>query len=136
MGIPVRKQAKYLGVTYDRTLSIKCTLKAFEPKCKWIQARIYRVLQRSNFRTRYNLWQIFICPLFRMALSVIGESNSERAKKCFEAIRKAMRVTLKRFTLSPRLADSTFFDLISQGDDFNFRFVMERGLKGITSRIG
>ena len=71
-GIPIRKHAKYLGVTYNQTLSVKVSLAAFDQKIKWTQAKLYRVLKAADFRTRFNLWQILVCPLYRMVLSVVG----------------------------------------------------------------
>lgn len=71
-GFPLRKTAKYLGVTYDGKLSIKKSLTAFEKKEQFVFIKLYRVLKMTDFRTRYNLWQVFINPLFRMVISLAG----------------------------------------------------------------
>ena len=79
-GFPIRKTAKYLGVTYDGSLSVKKALTAFKSKEKFIFFQLFRVLRQSDFRVRYNLWQIFICPLIRMVVSLSGEPGSQREK--------------------------------------------------------
>jgi hypothetical protein len=79
-GFPIRNKAKYLGVTYNGTLSIQKSLAAFVPKEKYIFSRLYRTLRKADFRTRYNLWQVFICPLVRMVVSLVGEPDSHREK--------------------------------------------------------
>ena len=71
-GIPIRKKAKYLGVTYDKELNIKKSLEAIKPKERYVFMSLYRLLKSSNFRTRYNLWIIFMKPLYRLTYSIIG----------------------------------------------------------------
>ena len=115
--IPIKSSAKYLGVFYNDQLSIEYSLKKLEPKINFIKLKLSSFRRQADFRTNYNLWQIFISPLIRMIVSLIGEWKSARAKKGFELIRKFSRKTLKEFTKSPRYAPNFIFDyLIALGD--------------------
>ena len=59
----------------------------------------------------------FVCPLMRMALSVIGTAKGERATTEFGHVRRAMRSSLKKFMLYLRGSDNGFFDSLIQADD-------------------
>jgi hypothetical protein len=78
MGIKVKRQAKYLGINYNVDLNINYSLKSFKPKINYICYRLYRMLRMADFRTRYNLWQVFVMPLIRMVISSVGDWNSRR----------------------------------------------------------
>ncbi len=134
-GFPIRKKAKYLGVTYDGSLSVEKSLAAFVPKERYIFFRLYRVLRRADFRTRYNLWQVFICPLIRMVVSLVGEPNSHRGMESFREIRKAARRSLKQFTLCPRGSDTEFFDELSRTSDQELNFILSRSNATALRRI-
>ncbi len=71
------------------------------------------MLKEAAFRTRFNLWQVFACPLYRMAASILGEPDSLHARSGRETIAKAMRSSLKKFTLAPKSASTELFDLLS-----------------------
>jgi hypothetical protein len=45
LGIPIKKKAKYLGLTYNNSLNIDFSIKAFEPKVKYIFHRLFRTLK-------------------------------------------------------------------------------------------
>lgn len=124
-GIPIKKQAKYLGVPYNRFLSISFTLNSFQPKIQFIFFRLYRLLKTSEFRVRYNLWQVFVSPLYRMALTIAGEPNSQRARLTFNEIRQCLRRSLKKFTLVPRSASQEFFDSIIGATDARLTKLLE-----------
>ena len=128
-GISVRVNAKYLGVSYNRSLSIDYSLQAFNKKIVYVYHRLYRLLNASDFRLRYNLWQVFIAPLFRMTLSVAGEPGSNRARSCYDAIRKHVRSSLKKFTLAPRCSDPSFFEQLGQSSDSILDSILERAKK-------
>lgn len=135
-GIPVRTSAKYLGVTYDRALRVGHSLKALEQKIAFCFHKLYRFLRLGSFRLRYNLWQVFVAPLFRMVLSIAGEPGSERARLCFEAIRKAMRKSLKRFTLAPRASDVAFFDFLTKSSDYELNQILSAAKDKAEGRVG
>jgi hypothetical protein len=78
MGIKVKRQAKYLGLNYNVDLNINYSLKSSKPKINYIYYRLYRMLRMADFRTRYNLWQIFVMPLIRMVISSVGDWKSRR----------------------------------------------------------
>jgi hypothetical protein len=41
------------------------------------------LLKIANFRTRFNLWQVFIMPLIRMIISAVGDWKSKRCEDAF-----------------------------------------------------
>ena len=114
MGISVKKEAKYLGVWYNNNLCVDFSLKKLKPKEGFIFSKLYRLLKISDFRTRYNLWQIFIQPLYRMILSICGPRGSNRAKINSEKTRKKARTSSKRFCLCPKTAPVEIFDEMSK----------------------
>lgn len=77
-GIEFRKEAKYLGVKYNKTLDPSLAIREFRPKINYIFWKVYKVLKNADIRSRFNIWQIFVLPLLRMALSMIGVANSQR----------------------------------------------------------
>lgn len=128
-GFPIRRSAKYLGVTYDGSLSVKKSLEALKPKENFVFFSLYRVLRKTDFRTRYNLWQVFICPLIRMVVSLAGEPNSHREKESFGTIRDAMRRSLKRFTLCPRTSSSEFYNDLARASDQELGSILQQASK-------
>lgn len=112
-GIKVKRQAKYLGVNYNVDLSIKYSLRRFKAKIQYVNFRLYRLIRMADFRTRFNLWQVFIMPLIRMVISTVGEWKSKRCEEAFELIQRFIRTTMRRMTCAPRNASSEVFDYIS-----------------------
>jgi len=134
-GIKIVKSAKYLGVVYDNRLSVKYTLSTFVPKVNYIRYRLRNLRSSSDPRTNYNLWAVFIAPLIRMAVSVIGETNSMRARKGFEEIRTASRKHLKSFLMCPSFAPSFIFDeLTGASDEHLFEIMRANDAKCTTRR--
>jgi hypothetical protein len=78
MRIKLKRQAKYLGLNYNVDPNFDHNLKSFKPKINYICYRLYRMLRMADFRTRYNLWQVFVMPLIRMAISSVGDWKSRR----------------------------------------------------------
>jgi hypothetical protein len=78
MGIKVKRQAKYLGLNYNVDLNINYCLKCFKQKINYICYRLYRMLRMADFRTRYNLCQVFVMPLIQMVISSVGDWKSRR----------------------------------------------------------
>ena len=83
-GMKVNRSAKYLGLVYNLDLSFKHSIRSFESKINYIRYRLFRMLRITNFRTRYNLWQVFVMPLVRMLVSAVGEWKNIRVEECFE----------------------------------------------------
>ena len=77
-GIAVKKEAKYLGVKYNKSLDPSVAMRDFKPKINYIFWKVYKVLKNADVRSRFNIWQIFVLPLLRMVLSMIGVANSQR----------------------------------------------------------
>jgi len=109
MGIPIKTKAKYLGVPYNLTLKCEYTIQQFKPKMLYIFHRLFPILKRTDFRTRFNLWQIFVKPLYRMVFSLLSFPRSIRGQRGQRNIEQAMRISLKKFTLSPKQADNRVF---------------------------
>lgn len=105
-----KKSAKYLGVKYDHRLDVSTAFGDYKPKLNFIFFKLYRTLKKSDHRTRYNLWQIFVLPLLRMSISLIGVAESERCKQQSELIIDEMRRTLKKFMLLPRSSPKIIVD--------------------------
>jgi len=120
MGIQVKREAKYLGVVYNNRLNVEFSIKSFKPKVRYVSFRLYRFIRMADFRTRLNMWQVFIMPLIRMIISTIGEWKSKRCETAFEQIMRFMRTTLRRMTGAPRNASSEVFDYISGWDKRRF----------------
>lgn len=112
MGIPLVGQAKYLGVHYNEYLSVDFSIEGFKKKESFIFSKIYRILKCSGFRERYNLWQIFVAPLYRMCISMCGPYGSHRSKANFKIIQSRARASLKKFCLTPRTAPTGMFDMM------------------------
>jgi hypothetical protein len=83
MGIKVKREAKYLGLSYNADLNIKHSTQCFKLKIQYVNYKLYRLLRIANFRTRFNLWQMFIMPLIRMIISVVGDWKSKRCEDAF-----------------------------------------------------
>ncbi len=109
MEIPVKKEAKYLGVPYNTSLNPVFAIKKFKPKQNYIYYRLFPILKVSEFRLKYNLWQIFIAPLYRMIISSVGQQRSLTARKRMTSIITAARSSLKKFTLVPKWTDNKLF---------------------------
>jgi hypothetical protein len=80
MGIKVKRKAKYLGLSYNADLNLKYSIQCFKPKIQYVSYKLYRLLKIANFRTRFNLWQVFIMPLIRMIISAVGDWKSKRCE--------------------------------------------------------
>ena len=80
-GISFKENAKYLGVRYNKQVDVKRALNEFKPKSNFIFSRLFRLLKKSDCRSRYNLWQIFVLPLIRMTISMIGVAESHRCQE-------------------------------------------------------
>ena len=79
---------KYLGVKYNKSLNVSVAFKEYSAKRNFIFFRLYRLLKQSNFRIRYNLWQVFVLPLLQMLVSMIGVADSHRFREQVESIKK------------------------------------------------
>ena len=119
-GIKVKRSAKYLRLVYNVDLSFKHSIRSFKPKINYIRYRLFRMLRITDFRTRYNLWQVFVMLLGRMLVSAVGEWKSIRAKECFELFQKIIRKTLRIMTLAPKNSCSEIFDYLSGWDKTKF----------------
>lgn len=117
LDIPLRLSAKYLGVHYNSQLDVKFALRKIEAKSNFIRWKLGQVRWRADFRTNYNLWQIFISPLIRMVVSLVGEWNSARARDSFQEIRRMARKTLREFTNSPKYSPNALFDFLANYQD-------------------
>ena len=71
-GIKVKRPSKYLGLVYNWDLSFNHSIRLFEPKINYIRYRLFRMLRITDFRTRYNLWQLFVIPRIRIQVSTVG----------------------------------------------------------------
>jgi hypothetical protein len=83
MGIKVKREAKYIGLSYNADLNIKHSIQCFKKKIQYVNYKLYRLLKIANFRTRFNLWQVFIMPLIRMIISAVGDWKSKRCEDAF-----------------------------------------------------
>lgn len=96
-GIPIKKSAKYLGLNYNHSLSLEFSIQSIKPKVNFIKYKLNQVLKNSDFRTRYNCWQIFVMPLISMLFSLCGHPGSHRSVECIKRIQLYMRSSLKKF---------------------------------------
>jgi hypothetical protein len=86
MGIKVKREAKYLGLSYNANLNINHSIQCLKPKMQYVTYKLYRLLRIANLRTRFNLWQVFIMPLIRMIISAVGKWKSKRCLLIFSKI--------------------------------------------------
>ena len=91
--------------------------KDYSAKINFIFFRLYRLLKQSDCRTRYNLWQIFVLPLLRMPVSMIGVADSHRFREQVESIKKELRCALKKFMLLPRSSPSCIIGPMTNYDE-------------------
>ena len=125
-GIEFKYSAKYLGVKYNKSLNATVAFKDYSAKINFIFFRLYRLLKQSDCRTRYNLWQIFVLPLLRMPVSMIGVADSHRFREQVESVKKEMRCTLKKFMLLPRSSPSCIIDPMTNYDEAAIVRMVER----------
>ena len=98
------------------------------PKIRWISSRLWKLLRDSDFRTRFNLWQVFIAPLHRMTVSIIGISNTFHTQIENEKLRKSIRHSLRKFTRAPRYTPIEIMDYLSQASDENINELLEKSI--------
>ena len=127
LGIEVKRSAKYLGLTYDVELGLQSSIRSFMPKISYVAYRLHRLLQLSDFRTRFNLWQVFIMhlllfvmALLRMLVSGVGEWRSARAEECYLLFQKTVWRTLRRMIRAPRNASNEILDYLSEWNKDRF----------------
>jgi len=59
---------------------------------------------------------MFIMPLIRMVISIIGDWKSQRREQAFELIQTFIRSTLRRITRAPRNASSEIYNYLCGWD--------------------
>ena len=69
-----------------------------------------------------------------MCLSIVGEPDSYRASTAYDKIRRAMRRSLKRFTLTAKYADANLFDHLARAKDYHYKKILETALEKIDDR--
>ena len=116
-GIPIKKAAKYLGLNYNHTINPAHSIKSIMPKINYIRFRLSRVLRKSDFRTKYNCWQVFVCPLLNMLTSLCGHPNSARALEVIKSIQTYMRATLKQFLMVNKNSPNFIFNELIYSQD-------------------
>ena len=77
------------------------------------------MLKKSGFRERYNLWQVFIFPLYRMIISICEPAGSTTTEKNIQLLRQKARTSLKKFCLNPRCAPVELFDQMTKFNNYN-----------------
>ena len=141
----MRTSVKYLGAHYNSHLSIKFSIDALKAKESFIFSKLYRFLRISDFRVRYNLWQVFIAPLLRMIVSLCGPVGNLRASTNFKIIRLRARTSLKRLCFAPRASLTCVFDAMTNFSDGHLDMLLQRwrwlgekrtGSTIITDRLG
>lgn len=125
LGIPIKRNAKYLGVAYNTSLNIDFSVRQIKAKISYVFFKLLPVLKLGDFRTRFNLWQVFAKPLFRMILSIVGIPRSISGHKSLRVLQQAMRGSLKKFTLSIKQADNRIFDHLIDTFDYNVTAIFD-----------
>jgi hypothetical protein len=77
-----------------------------------------------------------VCPFLRMTISLGGEPGSQRSRDVNTVIRKAMGVTLNRFVLPPRAADSCLMEWLAGAEEARLQEVLSDARSKATSRLG
>ena len=98
-------------------------------KIRFIYSKLWKTLRATDCRTRFNLWTIFVGPLMRMTLSMVGFSDIYLGKKVVEEISIFARKSIKKFLLAPKSAPNLIIDFMNKFDPTACKEIVESQLE-------
>ena len=111
LGYPIVPEYRYLGTLLTEKLTIDSQLAAIAKKSRFIASKLFPALHNSTLSYRYNMWQIFIAPLFDFILPLISVEFYASPVQRAELL---LRKTLRQFTfLHNNVSINTFHNLFN-----------------------
>lgn len=109
LGYPIVKSYKYLGMIINGKLDLKDHLKQINRKAGHICNKLYGLRRLDNLKLNTNLFNIFIAPHYRLAMTLYARQSAAASAK----VDSHMRVWLKKFACIPINTASHTFELIA-----------------------
>jgi len=94
-GYPILFEYRYLGTILNEKLSIHSQVKFIKSKAFFIGNKLMPLLRCSSLESRYNLWQIFISPLFEYLIPLL---SAEEYITHQNNVERLQRSTFRQFT--------------------------------------
>jgi len=109
-GYPLVQEYKYLGTILNEKLTIHPQMKFIRKKSFFIGNKLKPLLSSSSLESRYNLWQIFIAPLFEYLIPLL---SAEKYPTHHLNVERLMRATFRHFTYLAKITPIYLIDQLT-----------------------